>query len=129
MVELHTWIIIAWTIGTALMAFGSAWGAVRVTQKSVENTLKELKLNVNGLQVRLSKNEKEYVLHTGCREFRVDCREQQAKENVHICSKIDEIRIFLIGMEERRVKSKDQYYETFTQIRERLTKIEAKLNG
>lgn len=129
MVELHTWIIIAWTIGTALMAFGSAWGAVRVTQKSVENTLKELKMNVNGLTARLSQDEIDYTPRRDCREIRGDCREQQTRDNVSICAKIDEVKLLLIGMEEKRVKSKDDYYTTFTQIRERLTKIEAKLNG
>jgi hypothetical protein len=129
MVELHSWIIIAWTIGTALMAFGSAWGAIRVTQKSVENTLKELKLNVTSLAARLSQDEKDYMPRRDCREIRGDCREQQNRDNIHICAKIDEVKSFLISMEEKRIKSKDEYYATFTQIRERLTKIEAKLNG
>ena len=129
MVELHSWIIVAWSIGTALIAFGSAWGAVRVTQKSVENTLKELKMNVSGLTARLAQDEIDYTPRKDCRDIRGDCKEQQNKDNSNICAKIDEVKSFLISMEEKRVKSKDEYYATFTQIRERLTKIEAKLNG
>ena len=72
MIELHSWIIIAWTAGTALMAFGSAWGAVRVTQKNVTTTLRELKGNVDNLQCRIGEDEKNYTSHTGCRELRVE---------------------------------------------------------
>jgi hypothetical protein len=128
MVELHSWIIIAWTIGTALIAFGSAWGAVRVTQKSVAATLKELRDDMINLQFRVGEDEKNYTSRDGCRELRVDCREQQSKDNVMICSKIEEVKSLLIAMAENRIKTKDSNADKFSEIRERLAKIETSLS-
>ena len=126
MVELHGWVIIGWTIGTAFMAFGSAWGAIRVTQKNVVATLKEIKNDMSNLQIRLSVHEKNYVPHISCRELRLDCRLQQTKDNQIICVKINEVKMLLVDIIEQRTKTKDLYTEKFGDIRDRLTRIEAK---
>jgi hypothetical protein len=126
MVELHGWVIIGWTIGTAVMAFGSAWGAIRVTQKSVVATLKEIKSDMGNLQIRISETEKNYTTQVGCRELRIDCRAQQTKENSVICHKIDEVKTLLIIMAEKQIETKDLNADRFGDIRDRLTKIEAK---
>ena len=129
MVELHGWIIVGWTIGTAFMAFGSAWGAIRVTQKSIVTTLSELRSNVTSLQMRLGEDEKNYITQVSCRECRLDCRIQQSKDNSVICIKIGEVKTLLLNIEDNRAKTKDLNADKFTEIRDRLTKIESKLDS
>jgi len=137
MIELHSWIIIAWTAGTALMAFGSAWGAVRVTQKSVENTLKELKKtlkeqqkNVDNLRTRVLQDEKDYTTRTDCHDVRGECREQQAKDNSSICAKIEEIKSSLKNKVDKELfeERMANMIRTLDRIDQRVEKI-AKSNG
>jgi len=79
------------------------------------------------ITVPAGEDEKSYIPREGCRELRVDCREQQAKDNIVICNKIDEIKTFLIALAEKRNATRDSNSDKFSEIRERLAKIETNL--
>lgn len=84
-----------WAVLTTFLSAGSAYGAIKITQKYFLNELKELKQDRkdkwNKLDMRMSQNDRDFVTEKACIAIRQDHEKYAALESGVTCGKLDKI--------------------------------------
>lgn len=126
-IQLHGWILLAWSVGTMLLAAGSAWGAMKIQQRALEKRLDEqqkridkdlnaIKLDFQEMEHKLDQTHRDYLLKTDCIAIRKDCKMLRDSQETSTCKRIEEIKDMIQLMDERRETAREETNKSFEKM-------------
>jgi len=96
------WIMALWSIGTALLAAGAAWGAVRATQAQFRDSLTKMQITVRNLSDRVQNIDKEHVSHDQCHMKQGDCLDNHRSWQTSVTTQLTDLKTMVAVMDEKR---------------------------
>ena len=127
LIEMHGYILLMWSLGTMLLAAGSAWGAMKVQQKTLEKRfdaqqkridkdLTAVRVDFREMEHKLDQTHRDYLQKTDCTAIRGDCKVLRDSQQATICKSIEELKTLMQRMDERRETARDETDDSFKKL-------------
>ena len=94
--------MVFWSLGTALLAAGAAWGAVRATQKQFKESLVTTQTTVKELNKTVQKIDKAFVSHDQCHVKQGDCLNNHRVWQASVSTQLGELKSLVSLLDQKR---------------------------
>jgi hypothetical protein len=123
-IEIHSWVIIAWTLLTAFASAGSAFGAIKWQQRTMRETIVNLSESLQKTKDRLHHDEFSYRQTKDCESIRTDCIERTKQV-------LGEIKELIHNMDCKRETARKEHEAALRELRDEVIALKtiASRNG
>lgn len=125
-----------WTVATFIFSAGFGFAGIKYGQRSnaesikrMEHSVKETRDCVTDLKSRLFKDENDYMRKDNCLIEQNECEKHRTYHEAQIFKRFDEIQAFMVQMDTKREKTKNDLSDKLQRISEEIAVLRDRNNG